>query len=518
MRPHSTWPRILLCACLLLAPLISQAQSELADSIQNGRLTAALELMTEGTDVNAAQADGTTPLHWATYRLDRGLVERLLAAGADPSPSNDYGATPLAEAVKAADLELVEILLEAGADPDSPNGDGQTALMLAALTGVVDVAAALVEHGADINASEAWRDQTALMWAIDGGFVDLTRYLIDHGADVTRRAAANDWGSQITSEPRAQYRPTGGMTPLLFAARAGCIDCIRAVIDAGAAIDRPTPDGVTALMLAIDNFEFEAADLLLDLGANPHYSDWWGRTALYLAVDMNTDVPGRPNAGARTTGGSTQGPGTSSLDLIERLLALDVEVNPQLNMHRVGRGGNTQRFTDNLLTTGATPLLRAAMTHDHAAMRLLLANGALVDLPNVMGVTPLMAAASLGVRDIDFGTNRSPSFATDAQIQDKVIDSLEILLAAGADIDAQVTDTTSRTARIARPSGMTDREGQTAIFAAAGQGWVEVVRYMIEHGADVGVTDRLGRTAIDAALGRMAPAAPVYEEVAALLQ
>jgi ankyrin repeat protein len=180
MRPHSTWPRILLCACLLLAPLISQAQSELADSIQNGRLTAALELMTEGTDVNAAQADGTTPLHWATYRLDRGLVERLLAAGADPSPSNDYGATPLAEAVKAADLELVEILLEAGADPDSPNGDGQTALMLAALTGVVDVAAALVEHGADINASEAWRDQTALMWAIDGGFVDLTRYLADH--------------------------------------------------------------------------------------------------------------------------------------------------------------------------------------------------------------------------------------------------------------------------------------------------------------------------------------------------
>ena len=114
--------------------------------------------------------------------------------------------------------------------------------------------------------------------------------------------------------------------------------------------------------------------------------------------------------------------------MIRRLLAAGADVNTQLNMHRVGRGGNSQRSTDDLLTTGATPLLRTALTHDHDAMRLLLEHGAHVDLPNVMGVTPLMAATGLGVRDINFGSNRSPRFGSEERIEERVIESLEILL------------------------------------------------------------------------------------------
>jgi ankyrin repeat protein len=365
------------------------------------------------------------------------------------------------------------------------------------------------------------------MWAIDNDHAELAGLLLANGADVTVRAAANDWGSQISSEPRAQYRPTGGLTPLLFAARSGCTECAGAVLDAGADIDRPTPDGVTPLMLAIDNLNFDTAALLLDHGANPHYADWWGRTALYLAVDMNTAIAGGPRAG------------TTSMDIVERLLAAGVDVNPQLNFHRPGRGGNTARFTDDLLTTGATPLLRAAITHDHAAMRLLLDHGALVDLPNVMGVTPLMAAASVGVRDSTFGTNRSPSFDTDPRIEDQVIESLTILLEAGADINARITDLTSRSARIARPNqldtdtqGLNDRMGQTALFRVAGRGrqaenetgevgnrgWTRVVAFMLEHGADPGIEDALGRRAVDAAMGRFEAGHPVYEDVAALLE
>jgi len=498
---------------LLLVAGSAWSASDLADLIQNGRQVAALELIDEGYDVNATQPDGTTPLHWAAYRLDLPLVERLIAAGARVDVSNDYGATPLTEAVKAIDEPLVRVLLEAGADPDSPNLDGQTALMLAAQDGAMELARLLVEHGADVNAQELWRDQTALMWAIDNDHPELAQFLIDNGADVTVRAAANDWGSQISSEPRAQYRPTGGLTPLLFAARSGCTECAAGVLDAGADIDRPTPDGVTPLMLAIDNLNFDTAALLLDRGANPHYADWWGRTALYLAVDMNSDMAG----GRRGN--------TTSLDIIRRLLAAGVEVNPQLNFHRPGRGGNTARFTDDLLTTGATPLLRAAITHDHDAMRVLLEHGALVDLPNVMGVTPLMAAASVGVRDSTFGTNRSPSFDTDPQIEDKVIESLTILLEAGADINARITDLTTRTARIARPNqldtdtqGQNDRMGQTALFRVAGRGWGRVVAFMLEHGADPDIEDALGRRAVDAALGKFEAGNPVYEDVAALLQ
>jgi ankyrin repeat protein len=479
-------------AMAFLASGAALAESPLADAIEDGRRATALELIGEGADVNAAQGDGTTALHWAAFKLDVELARTLLTRGANPNAQNRYGSTPLAEAVKAANVSLTQLLLEADADANAANVDGESLLMLGARTGSAPVAKLLLEHGADPNARELWREQTALMWAAEGAYPDLTKLLIEHGADVRARAAANDWGAQITSEPRAQYRPTGGLTPLLYAARSGCAECARAIVAAGEDIDRPTPDGVTALMIALDNYEFDTAKVLLGLGANPHYADWWGRTALYLAVDMNTYVPRSPAhpRSAKTTG----------LDIVKQLLAAGVEVDPQLNFHRPGRGGNSARFTDYLLTTGATPLLRAAITHDHEAMRLLLEHGADVNLPNVMGVTPLMAAAGIGVRNINFGANRSPNFEEDGEIESKVIASLEILLAAGADINARVMDTKSRTARIARPSAVTDGDGQTALFSPAARGWVDVARFMVEHGANVDVVDDLGRSPLDMAL------------------
>ncbi len=487
------------------------ASSPLADAIENGRRSAALELIAEGADVHAAQGDGTTPLHWAAYQLDTDLVERLIARGARANTQNRYGATPLGEAAKAANVEIVELLLAAGAEVDAANADGETALMLAARTGSTPVASALIAAGADVNAREAWRDQTALMWAAEGAFPAVVSLLIEHGADVRARAAANDWGSQITSEPRAQYRPTGGLTPLLYAARSGCTQCVQAILAAGEAADRPTPDGVTALMLAIDNYEFDTAKALLAAGANPHLSDWWGRTALYLAVDMNSYVPRGGTVHPRSTK-------TTGMDLVRELLAAGVEVNAQLNFHRPGRGGNSARFVDDLLTTGATPLLRAAIMHDDEAMQALLAAGASVDLPNVMGVTPLMAAAGIGVREPGFGANRAPDF-TSKQIESEVIASLEILLAAGADVNAAVTDVQSRTARIARASSMTDRQGQTALHSAAGRGWPEVVTYLLERGANPALKDMLGRTPLDLATtpvqGR---AVPNSERIAELLK
>jgi len=500
--------RAILAAITLVATHVALADSQLADLIERGRRAAAIELIEQGADVNAAQKDGTTPLHWAAHRLDLEIAQMLLERGANPNAQNLFGATPLGEAVSGANVPLVRMLLEAGADANAANFDGETALMVAARTGNVEMAKLLIEHGADVNARETWRQQTALMWAADGAYPELVQLLIDHGADVTARAAVNDWGSQITSEPRAQYRPTGGLTPLLYAARSGCAECVRAIIAAGEDPDRPTPDGVTALMIAIDNYEFDTANVLLDLGANPHYADWWGRTALYLAVDMNTYVPRSPAfpRSKKATG----------LDIARRLLEMGVEVNPQLNFHRPGRGGNSARFTDDLLTTGATPLLRAAIMHDHDAMRLLLEHGALVDLPNVMGVTPLMAAVGMGVRSLNFGAHRQPDFE-DPTIQDQVIQSLEILLSAGADINARVTDTTSRTARIARPSGMTNREGQTTLHQAAERGWARVVEYLVEHGADVHVRDKLGRSPLDLALtpvdGQRVPGTDVVEEI-----
>src|SRR4030088_1295251 len=133
------------------------------------------------------------------------------------------------------------MLLDAGSNVEEANQKGQTALRLAARAGSLDVAELLVRHGANVNAREKWRGQTALMWAADARSGELTRFLIDHKADVNARALATDWTSQLTGEPRNQYRPTGGLTPLLYSARPGCTDCVQALLDPGAGPHRPHP-------------------------------------------------------------------------------------------------------------------------------------------------------------------------------------------------------------------------------------------------------------------------------------
>jgi ankyrin repeat protein len=479
-----------LAVSLLLCCVAAHAQSTVADLIQNGDRVAALAaIRAGGADVNAAQGDGTTPLHWAVYKVDRELVTELLERGAKADVTNRYGSSPLAEAAKLGDLALVRELLDAGADVESPNADGQTALMLAARIGSLDLARLLVERGADVNAKETWRDQTALIWAVDNNFPELTQFLIDSGADVNARASANDWDSQITAEPRAQYRPVGGLTVLLYAARSGCTRCVRSLLAAGADIDKPTPEGMTPLMIAIDNQAYDTARLLLDEGANPHVWDWYGRTALYVAVDMSS-FRGRASH-------PTSSSETSAIDVVRLLLEAGVNANAQLNMHRPSRGGNIGRFADELLTTGTTPLLRAAIGADVEAARLLLEHGALVDLPNVHGITPLMAAAGHAS-----GRNR----VTDGQqAQERAIELIDLFLAAGADIEAKITDTDSRTANVGRqPNAVTEREGQTALYGAVKFGWADVVEHLLAKGADPNVKDVLGRTPLDGALGRIA--------------
>jgi len=492
--------RFIAALVLLAAAAAAHADSPLADTIKAGDRRAALELISKGADVNAAQPDGTTPLHWASYKVDLDLVKQLLAKGAKADVKNNFGATPLAEAVKVGNVSLVKLLLDAGANANAANEDDQTPLMLAAKTGVVETADLLVRHKANVNATEKWRGQNALMWAASEGFPEMTAFLLKHGASVKTRAAISDWGSQITSEPRAQYRPTGGLTPLLYAARSGCNGCITAMLKAGADVNLPTPEGVTPLMVAIDNQHYDTAKLLLQKGANPHVWDWYGRTALYVAVDVRT-LRSRAGGGFGNGGGErarvrADREGTTSVEILNLLLDAGVDRNPQLNMHRPGRGGNSGRFVDDLLTAGATPLLRAAVHYDDEAIRILLDHGALVDLPNAMGVTPFMTAAGIGVsiRDPN-GDYLSP------ETQKWSIATMEILRKAGADVNARITDTSGHTARIARPSTMTNRQGQTAIYGAINWGWTQAVQYLLDHGARVDIADASGKTPIDASKG-----------------
>ena len=458
----------------------------LADRIQSGDRRAALAMIAAGADVNQAQPDGSTPLHWAVYRVDRELVNALLRKGARAKVVNRYGASPLAEAVRVGNADLAGMLLEAGADANVANEDGQTPLMLAARTGNVAVAELLVRQGANVNAREQYRDQTAVMWAAAQGHADMVAFLVSKGADLTVRAQATDWPSQISNEPRVQYRPAGGLTPLLYAARAGCLGCVKAMVEAGADKDRPNPDGMTPMIMALDNGSPQVAHYLLERGANPHTWDWWGRTPLYVAVTMRGGQDSR--SGERSA---------ESLALIKALLDAGVNPDAQLAFKEPSRGGRDNRFRDDLLTTGAAPLLRAAQTFDNEVVRALLARGAVVDLPNASGVTPFMAAAGIGTRNTAGVLGAGPP----ENVVKLSLETMEILRAAGADVNARITDVTSLTGRIARTNTMTDRQGQTPLFFAAESGRIEVVRYLLDHGARVDIKDDTGKTPFDAAAG-----------------
>ena len=431
-------------------------------------------------------ADGTTPLHWAAHNNDINAVDRLIKGGADVNAKNEYSATPMSEAAANGNTAIIEKLLKAGADPNSPGPDGMTALMVIARSTNVKAAKLLLDHGANVNDAEQQKKQTALMWAVAQNQPEMVKLLVAHGADVNARAMVNptatamfstatplDWPSNVSAEPRAGYRTPGGMTPLLYATREGCLECVKTLVEARANVDLQDPEGVTPLIMAITNMHFNTAAYLIKAGANIDKWDLWGRNPLYCAVDVNT-IP---------HGGRADRPSldeTTSLQVIQMLLETGANPNLQLKLLPPYRNIGADRGVDGMLTIGATPLLRAAKALDAPAIALLVKHGANPNLPNIRGTTPVMAAAGLGSVDADtrgvFTTEDTPL---------RSVESLKLLLDAGGEINLK--DNT---------------RGQTPLHGAAFWGWNAAVQLLVERGADLNAKDNQGKTPIDSALGK----------------
>jgi ankyrin repeat protein len=474
------------------AVAVAHAADSLLEVAEGGNSAAALGLVAGNADVNARQDDGTTALHWAAYHDDLPLLRQLLKAGAKVNVANDYGSTPLAEAAERADPEALRLLLEAGAEVESPNADGQTALMTVARTDIVAAAKVLVAHGANVNAQETWRGQTALMWASAQSRAAMVQYLIAHGANVNARATVREWPRRVTAEPRPQNRPLGGLTPLLLAAREGCAGCAAALLAGHADIELADPEGITPLGLSILNAQFDTAAVLIKAGANVNTWDMWGRAPLYSAVDYNTTPrggrPDRPSADQ-----------TTALEVIDMLLKRGADPDMQLKLFPPYRSLGQDRGGDGMLTVGTTPLIRAAKAGDSAAIQLLLAHGARADLPNSLGITPLMAAAGIGSTTIDIRAR--------FRNEPKCLASAKLLLAAGVDVNA------------------TNNNGQTALHGAAQSGWNNFVQLLADHGAAIGAKDHFGSTPLDFAQGKVGTSGrpgvggggEVHKDTAALL-
>ncbi len=413
----------------------------------------------------ADDPDGTTPLHWAVRANDVEAAQRLLHSGANPDAANRYGVTPLSLAAENASAPLIQMLLQAGAHPTD------AILMTAARTGDAEVVRMLLARGADANARESSLGETALMWAAAENHPEAVRALIEHGADPNTRSDKLVYSKdRFGLEGVTTILPHGSWTALMYAARQGSLEAARALAQAGADLNLADPDGTTALHLAILNGHFDTAGMLAKKGAAPNIADVTGMAALYAAVDMSTlgEIYGRP--GRKSTDQ------LSAVDLLPILLAHGANPNAALKSPTLTRAHTPGEPS---LAEGTTPLMRAAKNGDVAAMRVLMAHGADASLKQKNGTTALMLASGVGRGTGVFAKD----YATEAELLAAVKFLVELGVDAGVDINAA------------------NDAGQTALHIAA-QASDGIVKYLVEHGANLDAKDKQGRTALDVAMGK----------------
>jgi ankyrin repeat protein len=462
---------------LLLTTSSVFAVETLPDLVNAGKREAAVAMIADGADVNELAVDGTTALHWAVYSKDIELVEMLLDEGADPNARNDYGASPMTVASEHGNYDIMKALVAADGDIESANSEGQTLLMAVARTGNTETAELLLDKGARVNASESWGGQTALMWAASQHQPAMIRLLLEHGAEVNSRSKDHDWPRWITSEPRVKPLDQGGFTPLLYAAREGCVDCIAALLDGGADIDMPDLWGQTPLLLATLNLHYDTAALLIERGADIKRWDWWGRTALYNAIDLHLMT-------SSSRGDLPSTDKLTALDIARTLLEKGAYVDMRLKFEPPFRGGD-RGYTDGspdsrVLSAGATALHKATKAGDIEAVKLLLEYNARVDIANVLfEVTPMLSAAGVwrvyGIfRDVPL----SGQFTTGAE----ALEIVKLLQAAGANIQDRAAN------------------GQNVAHGAAKAGWNEVLQLAFDQGVDLNAKDVGGHTPRDLAV------------------
>ena len=460
-------------------------------------------LRLSAADAAPIETADTTALLSAVYAIDVAETRRLIAAGADVRAANAFGATPMMVAANTGNADLIRLLLDAHVPVDAANAEGQTPLMVVARTGSVEAAKLLLSRGANVNAHESWGGQTALMWAAAQAQPAMIKLLLSHGAKVNERSTVRDWQRRVTAEGRPKDMNRGGLTPLLFAAREGCTECLRVLLKNGAEIDLADPDGATPLIVALLNRNWDAARFLVEAGADVNLWDFYGQTPLYVAVDMNTLPVGR------RVELPSMDPSTGT-QLVQLLLERGANPNAQLKLRPKYRNIPNDRYRDPLLVWGTTPLLRAAKAGDLPVVKLLLQHGALPNLANSIGVTPLMVAAGDGhINDPTRGRYRS---------EEDALECYAMLRAAGADVNARTT------------LGLADADlkiwmagDRTALHAAASRGWNQLIKRLVADGAQLDVIDTNGLSAIDYALGRFpkefnALAPDPYPETVALLR
>eukprot|EP00934_Nitzschia_sp_Nitz4_P000144 Nitzschia sp. Nitz4//scaffold23_size168460//114408//117133//NITZ4_002234-RA/size168460-snap-gene-0.165-mRNA-1//-1//CDS//3329543680//144//frame0 len=502
----------------------------------DGRVDVMKVLLAAGADASVSRMDGISALMIASVGGHTDAVAMLLESGADPKTADQTGLTPLMNAAENGSVEVMKLLVEQAEDESYVNlmsSSGFSAVIVAAAHGHVDAIKYLVEAGCDVNAGHE-NKVTALMYAAASGHVDAMKALIQEGkadlelkhtnggtalleactagkvdavkllvesgasfdftdADgVTPLMAAASVGSvetqtflleQLKAKMSADQLTThvnlfsnSGGSAVMFAAAGGHVECAKALLDLGADIkavaqakpgyaeklqqmietgqvveEEPHVDGVTALHVAAQGGYLEMVQLLLAAGADVSIKDAADRTPLVMAIAGNHEEVAKALVVAGSDPNTTFVDGTG----VEHNLLFDsiaVE-NEEFALMLIEKGADI-KFRDE---SKVSCLLQAGHRGMTSVVKALLEkNGGkdgFVDTASAEGVTPLIAAASEGQ-----------------------LESLKLLIAAKADVNAKDTD------------------GTTALMASSARGHLEVVKALLAAGASVNAQNSDGHT------------------------
>ena len=434
--------------------LLATAPLPLIDAAKNVDREAVRSLLKQGANVNATQADGTTALHWSSYRDDLESADLLIRSGANVNTRNDLGATPLWAACQNGSESMVRRLLSAGANPNAALLLGETPVMVAARSGNLAVVELLAAKGANVNARAA-RGQTALMWAVAQKHPEVVKVLIAHGADI--HARSDSWTEVMAVPPHGylEYNraiPHGNDTALMFAARVDDLASAKLLVAAGANVNDEDAWGVSAVVLAAHSGFTDVVEFLLEKGANAN-SDRAGFTALHEAV-MRRDE-----------------------NLVKVLLDHGADANlPVRSWTPTRRSSRDFNFPPELI--GATPFWLAARFTEPEIMRLLVKHGAdplfvlrserMVEGRGVAweerkeAATAAMAAAGMG-------GGGSPWIEIERSQREKLaLEAVKVAVELGVDVNAKSVN------------------GSTALDSARRLKWDSVAAFLIEKGAKPG--------------------------------
>jgi len=461
----------IICIAALVAA--SPSESPVADAAQRGDRDAVRALVQSGEDVNAAQADGMTALHWAALEGDAEMTQTLILAGATMRSSTRIGSySPLHLASQAGSAQVVSALLEAGADPTLFTSTGVTALHFAAQANSPEAVMALVASGADIDARDAFQERTPLMFASSTGAVASLNALIGAGANPTLTTALKDYAeiNRELSESRslrnrvrnAEKDPEENQGNAQRGGRGGAPGAGGRGGGRGAA---PTPPDSTRLSGVVASLRAAAG------------------TGNSTAADDTPPVadptpPADPPAFIPVSLGSTEQIGVQGGFTALHFAAREGRIDAALALVEAGADVNQATGGDE-----TSPMLVATINGNYDLARMLLEHGADPNQLSDDGVGPLFATLN-----IEWSLRTwYPQPAMFRQQTTSYLELMQLLLDAGADPNQRTLTHTWYAAYNAGRMGV-DFVGATPFWRAAYAADVVAMRLLVEHGADPNMT------------------------------